>query len=205
MQQNWLSLPQIVNFRWHIIEKNKPFKVDGIDIDITPVAVHHGQRVIRKSSVTPAGPSVEGVKLKAALEPYFCFGFMFADTLVYMSDVSYIPQEAWDVIAGRSASFKAFVVDCLLLDSHISHFGIKDVVESAKRIRAQKTYMVGFGHEIPHDGWEAVCRKIEGDDVGEVSTLVKNAVERVVELGVGIEETLWIRPAYDGQLLAFND
>ncbi|KAG8737240.1 hypothetical protein FRC10_008410 [Ceratobasidium sp. 414] len=69
-----------------------------------------------------------------------------------MSDVSYIPEGAWEVIKARSNSFEVFIVDCLKLEHHISHFGIKEVVEAAKRVNAQQTYVVGFGHEIPHDG-----------------------------------------------------
>lgn len=73
----------------------------------------------------------------AKLRPYTCFGFIFGDFMVYMSDVSYIPQDTWDFIDKRpkangsnhtsapSNRYKLLVVDCLKLEPHMSHFGIK--------------------------------------------------------------------------------
>ncbi|KAG9075052.1 hypothetical protein FS749_013322, partial [Ceratobasidium sp. UAMH 11750] len=187
----------VAEFKWHIIEENKPFQIEGMDIDITPVAVHHGRQAPHKLSDNTNVGERGGI---LPPEPYICFGFMFADTLVYMSDVSHIPETAWEVIKARSNSFKVFVVDCLKLEHHISHFGIKEVVEAAKRVNAQRTYVVGFGHEIPHDGWETITRKIGGENEGDVRPLVREALERLSDLGVGAEN-IWIRPAYDGQVL----
>ncbi|KAG9073701.1 hypothetical protein FS749_014759 [Ceratobasidium sp. UAMH 11750] len=174
----------VADFKWHIIEENKPFKIEGMDIGITSVAVHHGRQAPHKQSDST------NVGERGAIpppEPYICFGFMFADILVYMSDVSHIPEKAWEVIKARSSSFEVFV----------------EVLEAAKRVNAQRTYVVGFGHEIPHDGWETITRKIGGENEGDVRPLVREALERLSDLGVGAEN-IWIRPAYDGQLLSLG-
>jgi phosphoribosyl 1,2-cyclic phosphodiesterase len=116
---------QVAEFRWHIIEENKPFQIEGMDLDITPIAVHHGQLFPHKDSTTT---DISGLGKKAPPpdpEPYMCFGFIFGGIMVYMSDVSFIPDEAWRTIEARSKAYDVFVVDCLKLELHISHFGIK--------------------------------------------------------------------------------
>ncbi|KAG9121939.1 hypothetical protein FRC07_001874, partial [Ceratobasidium sp. 392] len=177
----------VAEFKWHIIEDNTSFNIEGVDIDITPVAVHHGHLSPHKPPNGVELNNREGLAPSVAPEPYMCFGFIFADVLIYMSDVSYIPGAAWKVIKARSSSFESFIVDCLRLEHHVSHFGIKEVVEAVKRINAQKTYIVGFGHEIPHDGWETITRRIGGEDVGEVRPLVQQALQHLSDLGVGDE------------------
>ncbi|KAG8714522.1 hypothetical protein FRC09_017528 [Ceratobasidium sp. 395] len=142
----------VAEFKWYIIEENQPFKIGGLDIDITPVAVHHGWLAPHKRSNEIGSNGHQREAPLTVPEPYMCFGFMFADILIYMSDVSYIPDTAWEVISARSGSFEAFVVDCLRIEHHISHYGIKEVVEATKRINSKRTYVVGFGHEIPHVG-----------------------------------------------------
>jgi hypothetical protein len=72
-----------------------------------------------------------------------CFGFIFGDFMVYMSDVSHIPEDAWKTIQSRSpaslsldgsgsgheistqARYKVLIVDCLKLEPHTSHFGLQ--------------------------------------------------------------------------------
>ncbi|KAF8602354.1 hypothetical protein BDV93DRAFT_494878 [Ceratobasidium sp. AG-I] len=188
----------VAEFRWHVFEDNKPFHIDGTDIDITPIAVHHGQLSPLKKTT-----AAEENQLVSVPEPYFCSAFIFGDIMVYMSDVSFIPPEAWQTIEasrGEGArGYQIFVVDCLRMEAIVSHFGMKEVVESAKRINAKRTYVVGFGHEIPHDGWDKIARVIGGEDEGEVRTLVRKALDKLPTLGVGIEKGLWVRPAYDGQ------
>lgn len=46
--------------------------------------------------------------------------------MVYMSDVSLIPPEAWRTIEASGAhGYQIFVVDCLRIEAIISHFGMK--------------------------------------------------------------------------------
>lgn len=54
-------------------------------------------------------------------------------------------------------------------------------------------------------GWDTITKVIGGEDAGEVRPLVRSALERVSASGVGIEEGLWLRPAYDGQRVIVED
>ncbi|KAG9103846.1 hypothetical protein FRC06_007524, partial [Ceratobasidium sp. 370] len=102
-------------------------------------------------------------------KPYLCYGFIAGDFMVYLSDVSYIPQDAWQTIElsvstsgrdtkldesmvalsmndgelARSKRYKLLVIDCLKLEAHTSHFGLQGTVEAARRLNAKRTYMIG--------------------------------------------------------------
>lgn len=212
---------QIPEFKWHIIKENEPFRIEGLDFDITPIAVHHGRLFTNEGEIpghpplydTPSGsgtasPSpaysssnhksnllgssqygstesleynslstsavVNSAASKLSLaprptntaplplpshvksappkpRPYLCFGFIFGDFMVYISDVSHIPEDAWRTIesslsapdgsnqsgelvenslsllslGSRANRYKVLVVDCLKLEPHTSHFGIQ--------------------------------------------------------------------------------
>ncbi|KAF8758327.1 RINT-1 / TIP-1 family [Rhizoctonia solani] len=252
----------IPEFRWHIIKENESFHVDGVDFDITPIAVHHGRLFtseteengnmstpndtpIPSGTTTPARapdnsttlnssrPSSErssaeiteqrgpadalngnGPKLSPKLKPttiarlapsnhasadkpkpYWCFGFIFGDFMVYMSDVSYIPEDAWKTIYSKSpksansndlipgcgrttqARYKVLVVDCLKLEPHTSHFGLEGALDAAKQVNAQRTYMVGFSHRITHNDWDTIGEYIEGIKLDESRLKRPNVAE----------------------------
>ncbi|KAF8744205.1 RINT-1 / TIP-1 family, partial [Rhizoctonia solani] len=279
----------IPEFRWHIIKENEPFRVDGVDFDITPIAVHHGRLFtseteengnmstpndtpIPSGTTTPArapdnsttlnssrpssqrssaeiteqrGPADalngNGLKLSPKLKPttvarlvpsnhasvdkpkpYWCFGFIFGDFMVYMSDVSYIPEDAWKTIYSKSpksansndlipgcgrttqARYKVLVVDCLKLEPHTSHFGLEGALDAAKQVNAQRTYMVGFSHRITHNDWDTIGEYIEGIEIDESRLKRPNVAEALRILPPPGEEGVWIRPAFDGLRLFGN-
>ncbi|CAE6471617.1 unnamed protein product [Rhizoctonia solani] len=279
----------IPEFRWHIIKENESFRVDGVDFDITPIAVHHGRLFtseteengnmstpndtpIPSGTTTPARapdnsttlnssrPSSErssaeiteqrgpadalngnGPKLSPKLKPttiarlapsnhasadkpkpYWCFGFIFGDFMVYMSDVSYIPEDAWKTIYSKSpksansndlipgcgrttqARYKVLVVDCLKLEPHTSHFGLEGALDAAKQVNAQRTYMVGFSHRITHNDWDTIGEYIEGIKLDESRLKRPNVAEALRILPPPGEEGVWIRPAFDGLRLFGN-
>jgi hypothetical protein len=171
--------PKIPEFKWHIIKENEPFRVEGLDFDITPIAVHHGRLFTdetdplrhmpndspeRSGATTPSRQSpapgstnpavarpIPNIKSTSAKpRPYICLGFIFWDFMVYISDVSYIPEDVWEAIRpstlvsddwskpnklvtvpsslnlnAQTRRFKVLVVDCLRLQPHTSHFGIQ--------------------------------------------------------------------------------
>ncbi|CEL52305.1 Putative hydrolase C777,06c OS=Schizosaccharomyces pombe (strain 972 / ATCC 24843) GN=SPCC777.06c PE=4 SV=1 [Rhizoctonia solani AG-1 IB] len=281
----------IPEFRWHIIKENEPFRVDGVDFDITPIVVHHGRLFttgtegpgnvstpndtpIPSGTATPAravpnstahdssrpvsrGSSVEIIEQRATTavdalntnavnssikqkptiieklppsnhapvtkpKPYLCFGFIFGDFMVYMSDVSHIPEDAWKTIQSRSpaslslngsgsgheistqARYKVLVVDCLKLEPHTSHFGLQGALDAAKQINAHRTYMVGFSHRITHDDWDTIGEYIEGKNLDDVQLKRPNVAQALRILPPPGEETVWIRPAFDGLRLFGN-
>lgn len=46
---------------------------------------------------------------------------------------------------------------------------------------------------------------IGGEDEGELRPQLRNALDKLRILGVGVEEGLWIRPAFDGQHVVVED
>ncbi|KAK4046664.1 hypothetical protein OIO90_006476 [Microbotryomycetes sp. JL221] len=66
-------------FEWRIFDQSKPMTILGIDV--VPLPVHHG-----KIFSEPGQP------------PYICLGYLFDRQIVYLSDVSLIPENVWDVL-----------------------------------------------------------------------------------------------------------
>jgi hypothetical protein len=135
-------------------------------------------------------------------QPYVCLGFAIENSICWISDVSYIPDDTWKVLEPMiDKGFAMLVVDCLGWKRHTSHFGIKDSVLTALRIGATVTYLIGFGHEIPHDDWTKICQYASG--VPEPARGSSNyRVQRAMVLIDEAEEGKSIRPcmlpSYDG-------
>ena len=87
-----------------------------------------------------------------------------------------------------------FILDCLRIKSHTSHFGLKQAVETVRRFKAQRSYLVGFTHDLSHEEYTEILRSMSDDnvDLESASKLVLEAVELVKG------EPQWTRPAYDG-------
>jgi phosphoribosyl 1,2-cyclic phosphodiesterase len=100
----------------------------------------------KKKQTKPANP----------IQPYLSFGFVIQDQLVYISDVSHIPDDVWPVLSaaggasedGEGRQLPLLILDCLHLSPHTSHFGVQQSVEVARRIKAHRTLLIGFGHEV---------------------------------------------------------
>lgn len=129
------------------------------------------------------------------IHPYFCFGFLVQDAIVYMSDVSLIPEEAWAVI--RSGGQKSvLVIDCLRLRGHTSHMGIREAAGAIRRIGARRSYMTGFNHDVSQEEYVRMGESVGGVLDGEVNDTEREGIEMMRE---GLEgETHWVRPAHDG-------
>lgn len=63
-----------------------------------------------------------------------------------------------------------------------------------RRFKAQRSYLVGFTHDLSHEEYTEILRSMSGDnvDLESASKLVLEAVELVKG------EPQWTRPAYDG-------
>ncbi|CAE6399228.1 unnamed protein product [Rhizoctonia solani] len=193
----------IPQFKWHIIESNRPLRLDGVDFDITPIDVHHGNLPIPQHSLL-LDTSVSPIP-----EPYLCFGFIFGSIMVYMSDVSNIPDNTWDVIEACGGlgpyPYQLFAVDCLTLRSLTAHFGVKDAIDAAVRLNAHRTCLFGFGHEIPHDVWDIIGRRVACEDVGTVWPSAQKALDYLSRVGVQQKQDIRISPVYDGELFRVLD
>ncbi|KAG9314608.1 PRELI-like family-domain-containing protein [Chiua virens] len=180
----------VPEFKWHIIEDKIPFEIEDTGIRITPFLLQHGRLFTPSPQAftptpfathpVPGGSSVTrsaADDMIAGVHPYFCFGFLVQDAIVYMSDVSLIPDDTWPVIQGGQKA--VLVIDCLRLRGHMSHMGIGEAAATIRRIRAKRSYMTGFNHDVSHEEYTRI-----GERVGSWATegLENDTVRRGVEL-----------------------
>lgn len=126
-----------------------------LGVDVLPLPVHHGKIF-----------SIPGAA-------YYCLGFLFDRKIAYLSDVSLVPEEVWDLLEAECTlpeewrpkrelevktvengvnGFKkedkpviqALVVDCLRIETFTSHFGLGEAIGTARRMGAVKTYLVSW-------------------------------------------------------------
>ncbi|KIK99774.1 hypothetical protein PAXRUDRAFT_822389 [Paxillus rubicundulus Ve08.2h10] len=225
----------VPEFKWHIIEDKVPFEIKDTGIRVTPFLVHHGRlfttnpppaftptpcvtqpttptHISGHSSPSRTSMVEGGSETTTKVHPYLCFGFMIQDAIVYMSDVSLIPDDAWAVIESEVRQRSVLVIDCLRLRAHTSHMGVREAAATIRRLGATRSYMIGFSHGISHEEYVTI-----GEAAGEEEPLVGelenglSASERRKMLseserkGVAMvreEKTegksYWVRPSHDG-------
>ncbi|KAJ8520566.1 hypothetical protein ONZ45_g2640 [Pleurotus djamor] len=136
------------------------------------------------------------------IQPYLCFGFKIQDALVYLSDVSYVPDDVWPIIQGGKGNspLPVCVLDCLRLQPHTSHLGLADSVLVAERIGACRTYLTGFGHEVSHEEYMTITGYV-GATEAEKKKVMRSNLSEVEKQGISLVEgrqPIWVRPAHDG-------
>ncbi|KAK2461686.1 hypothetical protein APHAL10511_006149 [Amanita phalloides] len=197
----------VPEFKWHIISDKQPFEVGDTGIRVTPFLVHHGRIFAvapHPSCCTPTGtapssprrddivpPSEqEGTNAEETLiQPYTCFGFKIQNEIAYISDVSFVPQDVWPLLE----SISVLVLDCLGLEAHASHFGLKEAIQTARRVGAHRTYLTGFGHRVSHEEYVTIGEMMEGAE-----RVAKTENEQRAAALIGQGKTVWLRPAHDG-------
>ncbi len=190
---------------------------------LTPRAVHHGYgpKVKRQppgniptppsaldsgysspSSTTVALPGEQELQTSIR-EPFLCLGFKINDELIYMSDVSCIPEHVWSTLLPDEAhrdplvhNVPVFVVDCLLLEEQSSHFGMKEAVKAVRRMNAARSYFTDISHQLTHDEYEQIGKGIEDPSSVKLAEVSEN-VRRGLELA-GDGNSCSVRPAFDG-------
>ncbi|KAI0932604.1 hypothetical protein AcW1_000320 [Taiwanofungus camphoratus] len=210
----------VPEFKWHIIEDRVPFEIGDTGIQITPFAVHHG----RIFSIPPPldsaiGPcqSFTATKNMATLStpgtprtvvpskqihPYLCFGFVIQDAVVYISDVSHIPEDVWALLQSTWKVPPVLVLDCLRVQKHTSHLSVSESLEVARRMDAQRTYLLGFSHEMSHDDYVAVGEAAGGKELSETELALLK--QRDLECAYKGRQ-IWVRPAFDGLRVCVSD
>ena len=143
-----------------------------------------------------ASPKPSDQTLQKLIQPYFCFGYKIQDQLVYISDVSHIPDSAWTIIRDNKDNKRlpVCVLDCLGLKRHTSHFGLDQSVATAREIGAVRTYFLGFSHRVSHEEYVTITEVLGGMTAPE--ELSEAEKQGILLLGEG--EKIWARPAHDG-------
>jgi hypothetical protein len=182
--------------------------------------VHHGRvfatdppsgGIPTPGTISPSTPSMSGASSPLCgdsalrdspkmIHPYISFGFKFGGTVVYISDVSDIPDDSWSLLEepsqGASGPLPVFICDCLGIRPHSSHMHLHRSVATAVRIGASRTYLTGFAHEIPHDRYVLFGEAIERDEPIDVSGLPALENQEIEQIGQG--QPIWLRPSFDG-------
>lgn len=65
----------------------------------------------------------------------------------YVTDVNYIPPEAWDKLQGLDT----LILDAVRYKPHPNHFHFEAAVEIAQSLGARKTYFTHLSHDYDHD------------------------------------------------------
>lgn len=65
----------------------------------------------------------------------------------YVTDVSEIPQPAWDRLQG----LETLILDAVRIKAHPNHFNFEQALDIAGRLAAKKTYLTHLSHDYDHD------------------------------------------------------
>jgi hypothetical protein len=181
--------------------------------------------------------------------PFLCLGFRFDNKMVYLSDVSYIPEDVWRQLEGTRdttrtgkaspdddtnddgdnvAPPEVFVIDCIRLHPHRSHFNVAQAISAALRLQPKRTYLTGFEHKVTHDSWHRFGLALTSGErcksprplstKGQLQPdiqLIHNEADSDAFKEIALREVegyqggpvgkIWVRPAYDGLSIWMND
>ncbi|WWC87676.1 uncharacterized protein L201_002567 [Kwoniella dendrophila CBS 6074] len=96
------DVPQLL---WRIIKDDDELEIEGIDVKV--LAVHHGiyfhtvAPTPTPTTIASTASSTVPVK-RLEPEPLICLGFMFDSQIIYISDVSSIPETTWERMLHRN-------------------------------------------------------------------------------------------------------
>lgn len=206
----------VPDFEWHIIEDKVPFEIKDTGVQITPFIVHHGRLFATNPppafaptpcTTQPTTPNLSGRSSPVVrplsgsnpppkIHPYLCFGFLIQDTIIYISDVSLIPDDTWALLESAKKPMPVLVLDCLRLRSHTSHMGVQEAVTTVRRLNPRRTYLTGFSHDISHDEYVTIGKAAGGEsprDTTRMSIMERRGTEMIRE-----GKPAWIRPSHDG-------
>jgi len=209
----------VPDFQWHIVEDRIPFEIKDTGIKITPFSVHHGRlftanplpgfiptpnatipstpSLSRAASPIPTLPQLEVPgKSASKIHPYVSWGFKVDEAVVYLADVSHIPDDSWPIIESSPETLPVFILDCLNIQAHVSHFGWAEAITTARRVAAQRTYLVGFCHKLSHDECVTLGEALGGKEIADTTELTVKQQEGLALIEEG--EKVWLRPAHDG-------
>ncbi|KAH9912236.1 beta-lactamase-like protein, partial [Epithele typhae] len=211
----------VPEFRWHPwLEDRHTFEILDTGIKVTPLAVKHGfcgAKVVPKPEKTmgymettsPIGSGLPGTPVGTGTpkqEDFICLGFVIQDSVVYISDVSEIPEDVMSYLENcdwpRPPNQPArgppvLVLDCLSLDGHRSHLSLAQSVDYLRKLNAQKTYLVGFTHSTAHDEYETLLRAVSGR-LPLAHEMTDQVVHGLKTLDLKQKRPIWARPAFDG-------
>jgi phosphoribosyl 1,2-cyclic phosphate phosphodiesterase len=120
-----------------------------------PVARHAGgvpRLEFRRISTAPfelLGARVAPIRLLHG--PLGVLGFRFGN-VAYCTDTNKIPDESWPLLAGLDV----LILDALRYKPHVTHFGLEEAVDVARRVQARRTLFTHMSHDLEHERTNAL-------------------------------------------------
>lgn len=92
------------------------------------------------------GVQVQPIRVKHGSKD--CLGFRVG-SFAYITDCSEIPETSTQYLEGLSV----FVLDCVRLQRHRTHFNLDQALEAIFRLKPRKTYLTHLGHDFEYSKW----------------------------------------------------
>ena len=131
---------------WHIHHiQNEPFKVQVFNKAERLVWVNNkgyehkltgeDARPIKEAEIIP----IRGLHYKLPV-----LGFRFGN-IAYCTDMNHIADEEFE----KLHNLDHFVINCVRLGRHISHFSLEQAIEVAQRVGAKHSWLTHLSHQLP--------------------------------------------------------
>jgi phosphoribosyl 1,2-cyclic phosphate phosphodiesterase len=78
-------------------------------------------------------------------------GFRFGN-VAYCTDTNKIPEESWPLLEGLDV----LILDALRPKPHVTHFGLDEAVDVARRLQPKRTFFTHVSHELEHAATNAI-------------------------------------------------
>ena len=78
-------------------------------------------------------------------------GFRFGN-VAYCTDTNSIPPESWPLLEGLDV----LILDALRPKPHVTHFGLDEAIDVARRLAPKRTLFTHMSHELEHDATSAI-------------------------------------------------
>jgi phosphoribosyl 1,2-cyclic phosphate phosphodiesterase len=82
--------------------------------------------------------------------PLEVLGFRFGN-VAYCTDTNKIPDESWPLLE----RLDVLVLDALRYKPHVTHFGLEEAIEVARRVQARRTLFTHMSHDLEHEATNA--------------------------------------------------
>jgi len=129
---------------WCVVESFKPFLAAGLRM--IPLPVLHGEDLICNGYAF----SLDGSKEKT--------------NVVYLSDISRMPEETEEYILTKLPPTDILVIDALnLYRLNPTHLNLEQALNVVRRLKPKKTYLVGMGCDsfLPHDEMNEQLKRLD--------------------------------------------
>jgi len=136
----------VAHLEFKLIDIDKPFYVEGLEF--VPLPVEHGKG-------------------------YIALGYRFG-RVAYISDANAILEKTWPLLQlddlkdnkEKQKGLELLVLDILRpKETHFSHFCEAEALEIVKKLRPQKTLVIGMNHEFDHETTNERYKKLLFDGI----------------------------------------